>query len=139
MLSPAVFVPVLEDHHLIWELDRHVLRQACAFRGARKRRGLTYVPRSVNLSRSDFSVSNLYETISQIIAENGLAPAELVAKLDAEGFAPIMPGQNAFFTATARTRSWAQGPRQGAPSGAPAPMGPPSPNELGASRGPSAP
>lgn len=138
MLSPVVFVPVPEDHHLIWELDRHVLRQACAFRGARKRRGLTYVPRSVNLSRSDFSVPNLHETIFQAIAENGLAPAN-AAKLDAEGLAPITPGQNGFFTATARARSWAQGPRRGAPSGAPAPMGPPSPNELGASRGPSAP
>lgn len=81
VLSPAVFVPVLEDHHLIWELDRHVLRQACAFQGARKRRGLTYVPLSVNLSRSDFSVPNLHETISQVIAENGLAPADVAIEI----------------------------------------------------------
>ncbi len=81
LLPPSVFVPVLEEHHLIWELDLRVLQLACAFQGSRKRRGLPYVPISVNLSRSDFSVPDLHETIASVIAENGLAPRDVAIEI----------------------------------------------------------
>lgn len=77
MISPAVFVPILEERRLMWELDLHILRLASAYLGKRKREGLDCVPFSVNLSRNDLMVPNLHEQIEQVIAQNGLRPSDV--------------------------------------------------------------
>lgn len=58
MLSPADFVPVLEKHGLICDLDMEILRQTCAFYRELRDRGTPVPCFSVNLSRLDFRRDN---------------------------------------------------------------------------------
>ena len=54
MLSPADFIPELEENGLIYELDMEILRQTCAFYQKLVKRGTPLHTFSVNLSRLDF-------------------------------------------------------------------------------------
>ncbi len=53
-LSPADFIPALEKHGLIYDLDMEILRQTCAFYRELSDRGTPVPCFSVNLSRLDF-------------------------------------------------------------------------------------
>lgn len=55
LLSPAVFVPALEERYLSWKLDCYVVEKACRDLHERIQSGLPVVPVSVNFSRKDFS------------------------------------------------------------------------------------
>ena len=74
ILSPAVFIPVLEKHRLIYELDMAVLRQACAFYRRLKQLGTPLHAFSVNLSRQDFNEPELYERVTGILQEYEVPP-----------------------------------------------------------------
>jgi EAL domain-containing protein (putative c-di-GMP-specific phosphodiesterase class I) len=63
MLSPADFIPDLERHGLIYELDMEMLRQACILYDDLRRRGTPISCVSVNLSRLDFAQDDLFEKI----------------------------------------------------------------------------
>ncbi len=63
MLSPADFIPDLEQNGLIFELDMEILRQACVLYDEFRRRGTPLTCVSVNLSRLDFVRENLFEQI----------------------------------------------------------------------------
>ena len=58
-ISPAVFVPTLEESGQIRELDRHVFMTACEFQKERSEAGMELFPISVNLS----VVSSMWEGI----------------------------------------------------------------------------
>ena len=63
MLSPADFIPELEQSGLIFELDMEILRQACALFDGLRRRGTPLQGVSVNLSRLDFGHEDLFEKV----------------------------------------------------------------------------
>lgn len=76
-VSPAVFVPALEERHLSWRLLRHVADQACADLEGRIQAGLPVVPVSINISRTDFASCDPFEVISQATATHDI-PSRLV-------------------------------------------------------------
>ena len=62
-LSPADFIPVLEEAELIYKLDLYVLDQVLEKIKSQEQAGLYIVPQSVNLSRSDFDSCDVVEEI----------------------------------------------------------------------------
>ena len=63
ILSPGDFIPVLEGAGLIYKMDLYVLDQILEKMKSLKAEGLTVVPHSVNLSRSDFDACDIVEEI----------------------------------------------------------------------------
>ena len=71
-MSPADFIPCLENAGLIYKLDLHILEQALAKIRRRQTAGLPVVPQSVNLSRSDFESCDIVEEIRRRVDEAGV-------------------------------------------------------------------
>ena len=63
LLSPAEFIPALEDVGLAYKLDLNVLEQTLAKMKGMEEAGLYVVPSSINLSRSDFEACDIVEEI----------------------------------------------------------------------------
>ena len=76
MISPGVFIPLLEDNGLIQQLDHYVWKEAAAqVRRWKEKFGVT-VPVSVNVSRIDMHDPDLIHIFKTIIEENGLSTTE---------------------------------------------------------------
>ena len=71
-LSPADFIPYLEDVGLIYKLDLCVLEQVLEKMKYQKEMGLSIVPHSINLSRSDFDSCDIVEEVRQRVDASGL-------------------------------------------------------------------
>lgn len=72
MLSPAEFVPVLEDAKLIYKLDLNVLEQVLAKMKRVEGAGLYIVPASINLSRIDFELCDMVEEVRKRVDASGM-------------------------------------------------------------------
>lgn len=70
-LSPADFIPHLEETGLIYKLDLFVLEQTLLKMKDMKERGLPVVPHSINLSRSDFDACDIVEEIRKRVDSSG--------------------------------------------------------------------
>jgi diguanylate cyclase (GGDEF)-like protein len=81
LVSPAVFVPILEETGLILPVGEWVLRNACTQAKAWKEAGLTPVKMTVNCSSHQFNQRNLSEKVMQIIEESGLSPSSLTLEI----------------------------------------------------------
>lgn len=66
VLGPDFFIEVLEEAHLVHKLDLSIIRQVCAMLARRREEQQPLVPISVNLSRVDFQVCNIYDEIEKI-------------------------------------------------------------------------
>ena len=80
MISPGVFVEVLEEAHLSDKLDLYIIRQVCRdFQTVREHCGegwqLAHI--SVNLSRVDFLLRDMFEAIEEIRRETGTRREQL--------------------------------------------------------------
>lgn len=71
-LSPAEFIPILEDAHLIYKLDLYMVDQILEHMQQKAASGITAVPVSVNLSRSDFDVCDIVEEIRRRVDRAGV-------------------------------------------------------------------
>ena len=81
MISPGVFIPLLEDNGLILDLDQFVWREAAArIRDWKDRFGFS-VPVSVNVSRIDMLTPNLKSIFKEILDENDLSPDDLMLEI----------------------------------------------------------
>ena len=81
MISPAVFIPLLEENGLILELDQFVWREAAArIRDWKSRLGYS-VPVSVNVSRIDMLTPNLKDVFRDILEEYGLSANDLALEI----------------------------------------------------------
>jgi EAL domain-containing protein (putative c-di-GMP-specific phosphodiesterase class I) len=78
ILSPAVFIPTLEDAHLIHKLDGCIVDEVCWYLSDCLSRGLPVVPASVNLSRLDFQLCDIFEVVRDA-CERWNIPHELLA------------------------------------------------------------
>jgi diguanylate cyclase (GGDEF)-like protein len=74
IVSPAEFIPVLEESGLIVPVGEWVLRQACADIRAWQAAGLKALPVAVNLSARQFREPNLAERIGAIVTGADVAP-----------------------------------------------------------------
>ncbi|MEG1275110.1 MAG: ABC transporter substrate binding protein, partial [Ruthenibacterium sp.] len=77
MISPAIFIPVLERNGFIPRLDFFVCEQVCRLQGRLSAEQGTMVPISLNLSRADFGTDNLSQTIP-VLAKRWGVPAGML-------------------------------------------------------------
>ncbi|MCR4876483.1 MAG: amino acid permease [Clostridiales bacterium] len=81
MISPGVFIPLLEDNGLILDLDQFVWRETAArIREWKDRFGFS-VPVSVNVSRIDMLALNLKGIFTDILETYGLSPDDLILEI----------------------------------------------------------
>ncbi len=69
LISPAVFIPLLEYNELIYELDKYVWRHTCECIRYWMDSGLTALPISVNVSRRDLVQPDFIEVITSLVKE----------------------------------------------------------------------
>ena len=81
MISPGVFIPLLEDNGLILELDEFVWRQAAAQVRRWKDRFGYAVPVSVNVSRIDMLTPNLKSIFTDILQTCRLEADDLMLEI----------------------------------------------------------
>ena len=81
MISPAEFIPLLEESGLILELDRFVWEHTAAYIRSWKDRFGVSVPVSVNVSRVDMLATDLKEIFRQILDEYRLEPSDLMLEI----------------------------------------------------------
>ena len=72
-LSPADFIPFLEDAGLIYKLDLYMLDKILEHIKIKKAEGLYIVPHSLNLSRSDFDACDMVEEIRKRVDAAGVS------------------------------------------------------------------
>ena len=64
ILSPALFIPTLEDAHLIHKLDVCIVNEVCEHISKRRAQHLPVLPASINLSRLDFGLCDIFFEVS---------------------------------------------------------------------------
>ena len=69
MIYPDEFIPVLEKEGMIHLLDMFILRQVCARIRSSLTLGEIPIPVSVNLSRLDFTLCDIFTTADDIVSE----------------------------------------------------------------------
>lgn len=72
LISPGVFVPVLEDAHLVDRLDLYVLQRVCEDLQRIRREGLDVTHISVNLSRIDFQLNDMLQEVKSLCCAYGV-------------------------------------------------------------------
>lgn len=72
-LSPAEFIPALEDAKLVYKLDLNVLDQTLKKMHRFADEGLYVVPSSINLSRSDFEACDMVEEVRRRVDASGFS------------------------------------------------------------------
>ncbi|MBQ9628034.1 MAG: bifunctional diguanylate cyclase/phosphodiesterase [Synergistaceae bacterium] len=76
-ISPAEFIPTLEHYREIHKLDIHALRHVCNDYKLRMKRNLPLVPVSINLSRLDFELCNIFQEVEHALRVNNI-PREMI-------------------------------------------------------------
>jgi predicted signal transduction protein with EAL and GGDEF domain len=71
-LSPASFIPALEDAGLIYKLDLYMVDKVLESINEQKADGMYVVPHSINLSRSDFDACDIVEEIRSRVDKAGV-------------------------------------------------------------------
>lgn len=77
MLSPADFIPILEDMKLIYKVDLHIVDIILERIKTQMEIGAYVVPISINLSRADFESCDIVEEIDNRVKVSGI-PRELL-------------------------------------------------------------
>ncbi len=72
-LSPADFIPVLEDNHMITKLDLYILESICARLKDYEEWGVPMIPISFNLSRIDFVDYDIFDEVEKIVKKYGVS------------------------------------------------------------------
>ena len=81
MISPGVFVPLLEESGLIYELDTFVWKEVAKRIAYWKKEFSLSVPVSVNVSRIDMLMPDLKEVLSDILKDNGLSTDDIILEI----------------------------------------------------------
>ena len=71
-LSPAEFIPALEDAGLIWKLDLCMVDQVLEAIRTQTADGFAIIPHSINLSRVDFNACDIVEEIRKRVDAAGV-------------------------------------------------------------------
>jgi diguanylate cyclase (GGDEF)-like protein len=74
MLSPGVFIPILEANGVIHQLDYYVWDKTCESVANWRKMGLLHIPVSVNVSRNNFYRDQLWVEILDLIEKHGITP-----------------------------------------------------------------
>ena len=77
LMMPGTFVGVLEDARLIHRLDLEVIRRVCQSIAEFEAKGIATQPVSVNLSRVDFDVCDIFAEVDKVRRSFGVRPSLL--------------------------------------------------------------
>lgn len=77
MLSPGVFIPILEANGVIHQLDYYVWDKACESVAKWQKMGLKKIPVSVNVSRNNFYRDRLWNEILDLIKKHNLTSDDI--------------------------------------------------------------
>jgi EAL domain-containing protein (putative c-di-GMP-specific phosphodiesterase class I) len=81
-ISPSAFIPLAESLHLIVDIDRWVLSQACRTAGSwRQDPILGNIKLSVNVSAEYFSLDEFIDEVTGYLDQSGAKPAQLMIEL----------------------------------------------------------
>ena len=80
-MSPAEFIPALEDAGLVYKLDLYVLEQVLEKMAKQADMGLYVVPHSINLSRSDFGACDIVEEIRKRVDASGIRRDQITIEI----------------------------------------------------------
>ncbi len=69
LISPAQFIDTLEQFHLIHLVDKYVIKQVCEDYKQLAEKGEPLVPVSVNISRLDFELCDIFGYIEEVCAQ----------------------------------------------------------------------
>ncbi len=69
IIPPDRFIPILEQNQAIHRLDACIIRQVCATIRARLEAGKVPIPVSVNLSRLDFTLCDIFAVVDGIVTQ----------------------------------------------------------------------
>ena len=67
VIPPGVFIPVLEKHHLLYNLDLYMVEMVCQEIPGRQSGGLPLQPVSINFSAQDFDHVDVADELNHII------------------------------------------------------------------------
>nr|WP_240364775.1 EAL domain-containing protein [Pseudomonas syringae] len=81
MISPADFIPILEDTGLIIPVGVWVIRKVCETLKSWEENNIRLVPIAINLSVRQLQVKGLAETVKHIVEAYGINPALLEFEL----------------------------------------------------------
>ena len=100
MISPAIFIPVLEEAHLIHKLDAYILNAVAKMTRQGLDPGLPALPVSVNLSRLDFILQDPFATTEAIREKYdlplGLLQVEVTENALVNKMEPVLDGIRRF-------------------------------------------
>ncbi len=80
-MSPADFVPVLEEAKLIYKVDLFVLDRIIEKLKTFEEKGIHVIPCSLNVSRSDFEMCDIVEEIRKRVDEAGIDHEKLTIEI----------------------------------------------------------
>jgi diguanylate cyclase (GGDEF)-like protein len=81
LVSPVIFVPILEESGLIVDVGAWVLETACRQYMEWRRQGMGAVRLSVNISAIQFHSGQLAELVARVLHDTGMAPDMLCLEL----------------------------------------------------------
>lgn len=81
IISPSLFIPLLEELGLMAEIGQWVLQKACRDNAAWQAAGLPPVRVAVNMSAQQFYRGNIVQMVAAALAESGLDPQWLELEL----------------------------------------------------------
>ena len=90
LISPAAFIPALEEIHAIHKLDLYMVDQICSLYGPRNKLGFPTVPISFNLSRLDFFDCDIHAEISRRVDRAGVPHGNLAIEITESVFVQDM-------------------------------------------------
>lgn len=81
IINPGLFIPLLEEHGLIFDLDLYVWDETAAYiRHCKDTFGFS-VPVSVNVSRIDMLRPDLKDIFDSLLARHGLTPSDIMLEI----------------------------------------------------------
>ncbi len=80
-MSPADFIPVLEDAKLLYKLDLYILDRILDRMKMFKEKGMPVVPCSINVSRNDFEMCDVVEEIRKRVDEAGVGRDKITIEI----------------------------------------------------------
>ena len=81
VLSPAKFIPTLEDAGLIYRLDLYMLDRVLETLKVQMACGFPVSPHSINISRSDFDACDIVEEIRKRVDEAGVSRNRITVEI----------------------------------------------------------
>ena len=89
MISPGVFIPLLEKHGFIIDLDKYLWDKICAWIHKQIQKGITPVPISINVSQADIFSINIVDYFESLCRKYQISPQYLKIEITESAYADI--------------------------------------------------